>query len=180
MGKLGTAGDGISWIFKKVFGKTDDAAALKKSGISKWDELSQTPSFLDDYTLIAVRTTDDAATARKLGDTRATKVAKAQDVADKAKTLPILGTWQNSLVISGVVIFGYATWKSMSVIGVLSEAMEDNINNFFGINCGDGDTTCQEKGAKNMLLTGLLVTAGFAGLVVLSLKKDSQEPVAES
>ena len=52
-----------------------------------------------------------------------------------------------------------------------------SINNFYGINCEEGDTECQNKGAKNMLLTGLLVTAGVGGLIVLSLKKDSQEPV---
>ena len=181
MGKLGTFLKGV----RKVFGKTDDAAAVKKTGSSKWiDELGQTPSFLDDYTLIAVRTTDDAATARKLADTRAIKVAKAQEVADKAKTLPLWGSWKNTLVISGVasivVTLGYWTWSTVSVIGSLSDAAEDTINNFFGVNCEDGDTECQEKGAKNMLLSGLLVTAGIGGLVVLSLKKDSQEPVAET
>ena len=164
----------VKIFFKKLFGKTDDAVELRKGGFV--DNFGQH----GDAIFNPRATIRTQRTAAKGAKTRTDKIISGKEVAEKAKNLPILGTWQNSLVISGVVIFGYATWKSMSVIGVLSEAMEDNINNFFGINCGDGDTTCQEKGAKNMLLTGLLVTAGFAGLVVLSLKKDSQEPVAES
>lgn len=181
MGKFGTFLQGV----RKVFGKTDDAATLKKTGNLKWvDELGQTPGYWDDAALVAARTTDEAATARKVADPRATQVAKAKVVADKAKNLPLWGSWKNTLVISGVasivVTLGYLTWSTVSVIGTLSDAAEKTINNFFGVNCEDGDTECQEKGAKNMLLSGLLVTAGIGGLVVLSLKKDSQEPVAAS
>ena len=173
MGKYGTAQDGVTWIFKKVFGKTDDAAALKKSGISKWDELSQTPSFLDDYTLIAVRTTDDAATAKKLAGTRADTINRGVGILNGAKDIKLMGLvkW------SGIAVIGYGTWRALNLVGVVSEAAEDTINNFFGINCEDGDTQCLERGAKNMVNTGLLVAAGIGGLVVLSLKKDSQEPV---
>ncbi len=169
MGKWGTLVDGM----RKVFGKTDDAAALKKSGISKWDELSQTPGFWDNPTIIIARTTDDAATARKLAGTRADTINRGVGILNGAKDIKLMGLvkW------SGIAVIGYGTWRALSLIGVVSEAAEDTINNFFGINCEDGDTQCQERGAKNMVNTGLLVAAGIGGLVVLSLKKDSQEPV---
>ena len=164
MGKFGTFLKGL----RKVFGKTDDAATLKKLG--------QTPSYLDDAALVAARTTDDAATASKVSGTRADTINKGVGILNSAKDIKVMGL----VKMSFIAVIGYGTWRALSVIGVISEAAEDTINNFFGVNCEGGDTECQEKGAKNMLLSGLLVTAGIGGLVVLSLKKDSQEPVASS
>ncbi len=164
MGKFGTFIKGL----RKVFGKTDDAATLKKLG--------QTPAYLDDAALVAARTTDDAATASKVSGTRADTINKGVGILNSAKDIKVMGL----VKISFIAVIGYGTWRALSVIGVLSEAAEETINNFFGVNCEHGDTECQEKGAKNMLLSGLLVTAGIGGLVVLSLKKDSQEPVASS
>lgn len=173
MGKFGTFLKGA----RKIFGKTDDAATLRKTGNVKWvDELGQTPGFYDDYALVAARTTDDAATAKKLAGTRADTINRGVGILNSAKDIKLMGLvkW------SGFAIIGYTTWRALSIVGVISEAAEDTINNFFGVNCEDGDTQCKDAGAKNMLNTGLLVAAGIGGLVVLSLKKDSQEPVAAS
>ena len=172
MGKFGTFLKGM----RKVFGKTDDAATLKKTGNLKWvDELGQTPGYWDEAALVAART-DEAATASKVSGTRADTINRGIGILNSAKDIKLMGLvkW------SGFAIIGYGTWRALCLIGVISESAEDAINNFFGVNCEDGDTECQEKGAKNMLLSGLLVTAGIGGLVVLSLKKDSQEPVAAS
>ncbi len=166
-------------VTRKFFGKTDDAATLRKGRLADdfVDDFGQHGGSIFDPLRHSHKT---QRTTSKVARSRTDNIVKGKEVADTAKSLPLFGTWKNSLVVSGVVLMGYATWKSMSVIGVLSEAAEETINNFFGINCESGDADCQEKGAKNMLLAGLLVTAGVGGLVVLSLKKDSQEPVASS
>ena len=168
MGKAGAAQDMGKWIVKKIFGKTDDVAVVKKQGW--YDEFFQhnPPSLLDDISV-----------THKIKPQRADKVTMGKKIADRAKNLTVLGALKGTTIASIFVVGGFMIWKSTSLIGVLSEAAEETINNFYGINCEDGDTECQEKGAKNMLLTGLLVTAGVGGLVVLSLKKDSQEPVED-
>jgi CDP-diglyceride synthetase len=166
MGKAGTAQDMGKWIVKKIFGKTDDVAVVKKQ------------NWLDDfYRHNPPNLLDDISVTQKIKPQRADKVTMGKKIADRAKNLTVLGALKGTTIASIFVVGGFMIWKSTSLIGVLSEAAEETINNFYGINCEEGDTECQNKGAKNMLLTGLLVTAGVGGLIVLSLKKDSQEPV---
>ncbi len=166
MGKVGTAWDGVKWVGKKIFGKTDDVVVVKKKGwVDKF--FQHTPPQLVDEIIII----------QKISPPRADKIISGKKIADRAKNLTVLGALKGTTIASIFVVGGFMIWKSTSLIGVLSEAAEDTINNFFGVNCGEGDAECQDEGAKNMLLTGLLVAAGVGGLVVLSLKKDSQEPV---
>ena len=165
MGKWGTLVKGI----RKALGKTDEAVVIKKGKYTVPEDLF--------YKYNPYRLGDDISVTQKIKPPRADKVTMGKKIADRAKNLTVFGALKGTTIASIFVVGGFMIWKSTSLIGVLSEAAEDTINNFYGINCEEGDTECQNKGAKNMLLTGLLVTAGVGGLIVLSLKKDSQEPV---
>ena len=110
------------------------------------------------------------------------KAAKASSIASKAKNIatsipiPGLGT---TFKLGFLSVIGYSAYRLISIVGGESDRAEEVINNFFGIDCEEGDIVCEERGAKNMLLTGVLGIAVVGGLLYMSLKPKGKEDKQE-
>ena len=168
MGRVGT-------FLKKVLGKSDEAATARKSGFVDTfgqHSMGKSGSIFDPLR----QSHKTQKTSAKVARNRADTLNRGVTIVNAAEDIKLMGL----IKWSGFAVIGFTAWRAISLIGVISESAEDTINNFFGINCAENDIACQEQGAKNMLNTGLLVAAGIGGLIVLSLKKDSQKPVASS
>ena len=112
-----------------------------------------------------VRTGSALSKAEK--STRLAKVMKAS--RDTLSNIPIPGM-RTSLNLAGFAVVGFGLYKTLSIVGTFSDALEETINNFYGINCDDDDTQCQTQGAKNMLATGVLGVVVIGGVAYYMLK----------
>ena len=102
------------------------------------------------------------------------KAARSSSILSKAKSIPVPG-FKNTFRFGFIAVVGYGTYRLISIMGSVSDRAEEVINNFFGIDCEEGDTACEERGAKNMLLTGVLGITAVSGLLYLSLKPKEKE-----
>jgi hypothetical protein len=102
---------------------------------------------------------------------KAVKTARMAKIVSMAKstglTLPGVKT---TLKVGMLVTVGYGFYRVIGTIGLVSDAAEDVINNFYGINCDEDDTECQSQGAKNMLATGILGVVVIGGVAYYMLK----------
>lgn len=109
-----------------------------------------------------------------------TKTAKAVGVLNKAKqigtAIPIPGI-KTTFRLGVLAVVGYGGYRLISIIGLVSDTAEEAINNFYGISCEDNDTSCQEQGAKNMLMTGVLGVVLIGGITYMVLKPKKGESV---
>ena len=121
MGKWGTLVKGI----RKALGKTDEAVVIKKGKYTVPEDLF--------YKYNPYRLGDDISVTQKIKPPRADKVTMGKKIADRAKNLTVLGALKGTTIASIFVVGGFMIWKSTSLIGVLSEAAEDTINNFYGM-----------------------------------------------
>ena len=103
-----------------------------------------------------------------------TKTARSRSILRTSQSLPI-PAGKTTLRLGIFAVIGYGTWRVLGVVGSVSDRAEDLINTFFGINCPEGDTECQESGAKNMLMSGLLVAALGVGVVILLIGGPSKK-----
>mgnify|MGYP003127069470 FL=1 len=106
------------------------------------------------------------------------KAARSSSILSKAKSIPVPG-FKNTFRFGFIAVVGYGTYRLISIIGSVSDRAEEVINNFFGIDCEEGDTVCEERGAKNMLLTGVLGITVVGGLLYMSLKPKGKEDKQE-
>tara|TARA_Y100000592_G_C5341798_1_gene254581 strand:- start:38 stop:709 length:672 start_codon:yes stop_codon:yes gene_type:complete len=106
------------------------------------------------------------------------KAARSSSILSKAKSIPVPG-FKNTFRFGFIAVVGYGTYRLISIIGAVSDRAEEVINNFFGIDCEDGDIVCEERGAKNMLLTGVLGITVVGGLLYMSLKPKGKEDKQE-
>ena len=105
----------------------------------------------------------------------AVKTSRGARVLEMAGNIPI-PAGKTSFRLGVFAVVGYTAWRTLGIVGTVSDAAEETINNFFGINCDESDTACQEQGAKNMLMTGVIVAAlGVGGIVLLTRKPKAQE-----
>ena len=113
---------------------------------------------------------------------KTTKTAKAVGVLGKAKqigsAIPIPGI-RTTFNLGVLAVIGFSAYSIISIVGNVSDRAEEVINNFYGIDCEDGDTVCEERGAKNMLLTGVLGITVVGGLLYMSLKPKGKEDKQE-
>lgn len=56
-------------------------------------------------------------------------------------------------------VVGYTAWEVISFVGLISSTAEDAINNFFGMNCAEGDSECEEKASNRLVYVGMGVAA---------------------
>lgn len=105
------------------------------------------------------------------------KMAKLVSLA-KASGLKVPGIG-TTFRVGFLVTAGYGFYRVISIMGSVSDRAEEVINNFYGIDCDEGDTACEERGAKNLLLSGVLGIAVVGGIVYMVAKpkggKDKQE-----
>ena len=121
-----------------------------------------------------VRWTDDMMIVPKLSDEVVS--SRSASLLSMAQKIPIpAGKTTFRLGIFAVV--GYTTWRMLNIVGTISDVAEETINNFFGINCDESDTGCQEQGAKNMLMTGVVVAAIGVGGIMLMVRKPKAQVV---
>ena len=106
------------------------------------------------------------------------KAARSSSILSKAKSIPVPG-FKNTFRFGFIAVVGYGTYRLISIMGAVSDRAEEVINNFFGIDCEEGDTVCEERGAKNMLLTGVLGITVVGGLLYMSLKPKGKEDKQE-
>ena len=106
------------------------------------------------------------------------KASRSASILSKAKSIPVPG-FKNTFRFGFIAVVGYGTYRLISIIGAVSDRAEEVINNFFGIDCEEGDTVCEERGAKNMLLTGVLGITVVGGLLYMSLKPKGKEDKQE-
>jgi hypothetical protein len=109
---------------------------------------------------------------------KAEKMAKLVALAKNipAPKVPGIGT---TFRVGFLVTAGYGFYRVISIMGSVSDRAEDVINNFYGIDCDDGDTACEERGARNLLWSGVLGIAVVGGVIYMVAKpkggKDKQE-----
>ena len=115
--------------------------------------------------------TDDMALVPKLS--KSVKTSRGVNLLKLGEDIPLWGT----VKIGIVAVIGYGVWNALGIVGSVSETAEETINNWFGVNCHESDTTCQEQGAKNMLMTGVIVTAIGVGGVMLMMKKPKAQEI---
>jgi hypothetical protein len=106
------------------------------------------------------------------------KASRSSSILSKAKSIPVPG-FKNTFRFGFIAVVGYGTYRLISIVGGVSDRAEEVINNFFGIDCEEGDIVCEERGAKNMLLTGVLGIAVVGGLLYMSLKPKGKEDKQE-
>jgi len=163
MGKVKTGSKILGRFFKfgkKGGTKVDDAALLRK--IPKSKKTSK------------VITSSSGEGGEYL--TKSIKASRSKSVLAKTKV------WNPKFMrnIKAGAMFGilgatgYGFYRAIGIIGIFSDAAENTINNFYGINCeetceGDSDciSACQEKGSRNMILTGVAIAGGVGLLIAL-------------
>jgi len=169
--KKGAGGKG--YIVPKGYAVVDDAGKVMGRGGSSFGASSKASKTWN-TTYRVVKVTD------KITD--ANKTAKIVGVLGKAKQIgkavPIPGIGK-TFRIGFLVTAGYGFYRIISITGAVSDKAEEVINNFYGIDCEDGDVACEERGAKNMILSGVLGIAVVGGLLYMSLKPKGKEDKQE-
>tara|TARA_R110002096_G_scaffold287488_2_gene481139 strand:- start:4 stop:798 length:795 start_codon:yes stop_codon:yes gene_type:complete len=101
----------------------------------------------------------------------AAKTAKMVKLRQLAKSsglkVPGVGT---TFRFGFLVTAGYGFYRVISIMGSVSDKAEEVINNFYGIDCEEGDVVCEERGAKNILLSGVLGLAVVGGIIYVVAK----------
>jgi hypothetical protein len=127
--------------------KADGTLVPKESGgyYSKWEDDWQ---LVDTQIMASIKAADNVA----LSKSRFT----LNKIIPGAKTSYNLGVFA---VVGGIA------YNLLSVVGSLSDGLQETINNFFGLNCESDDIKCEENGARNQMILGMAI----AGIGLVSL-----------
>ena len=118
----------------------------------------------------------------------ATKAARGKNLtkADSVWQPNAMRNLKVGAMFGALGTMGYVFYRAIGIVGTFSDAAESNINNFFGMDCEENCEddaacleACQERGSRNMVLTGVAII-GVIGLLVMSKSGGKKEKSDES